>query len=54
MMLINAVLADLLSREANMASFPFESLRKDIKENESGTVSKFTKSRLPKNRQTCL
>lgn len=31
-----------------MARFPFESLRKDIKENKISAVSKFTKSRLPK------
>lgn len=48
------MLANLLSREANMARFPLESLRRDIKEHETGTVSKFTKLRLPKNRQTCL
>lgn len=39
--------AHLLSREASMAGFPFESLRDDMKEVEADTVSTFPKSRLP-------
>lgn len=46
--------AHLLSREANMAGFPFESLRDNMKEDQADTVSTFTKSRLPKNSQTGL
>lgn len=34
-----------------MARFPFESLRRDIKENKIGTVSKFTKLKLPKKKE---
>lgn len=46
--------AYLLSREASMAGFPFESLRDNMKEDQADAVSTFTKSRLPKYSQTGL
>lgn len=48
------LLPNLLSREASMAGFPFESLRGDMKEDQADTLSTFTKSRLPNNSQTGL
>lgn len=48
------LLPNLLSREASMAGFPFESLRGDMKEDQVDTLSTFTESRLPNNSQTGL
>lgn len=53
----NGLPADLLSREADMTGFPFESLWRDIKDNEISRLLNF-KRRQPNNRQagrqTCL
>lgn len=54
--LVKVLPTHLLSREARMAGFAFESLRGDsMKEDKADTVSTFTKSRLlEKNSQTEL
>lgn len=46
----NRLPADLLSREADMTGFPFESLWRDIKDNEISRLLNF-KRRQPNNRQ---